>query len=233
MIVSERLSRDDKAILAILTRSRAIGPEAARKFGEVKHLSVEALRKRLSRLTASGFLAASKLSDGRLIYRLSHKGVRITGAPPAWAASPSAAILAEALSVVAFAHRTDEFFFLTKAELYLLFRDFLTVTDPPRTIGRFLLRRVHTKDETGKVSVESHLHLWLAEPKPIEELIRRIEVILQHLERTPILRELIENQLLGFTIVVPTKEAKMHLKARTLPTEAVIEVCEELQQFIS
>src|SRR5262245_55281161 len=116
--MKEALTTFDKAVLETLLRTRGLQVATARRFQKLSGIkSGEAIRKRFERLRDTGYLASSKLPSGRQLFRLSEKGVNATGAPRAWANSPTTTIAAEMLSVSSFAWNTDEFLFLTRAEV--------------------------------------------------------------------------------------------------------------------
>jgi hypothetical protein len=231
--MNDDLANLDKAILAILSRVRGARAETLHKYPQLKSAgSLEALRKRLDRRAESGILATSKLPRGSQIYRLSQKGVRLVGAPAAWAASPSPAVAGDMLSASAFGV-SDEFIFLTRVELEALLRELSGENEATKTMGRFVLRRVGALSASEAKAIETHLHFWLSELRPAEELVSRIKTVAENLGRTEVFRDLIAARAFGFTVVVATESAKTHLSQKSFPAETKIETLAELQDIVS
>ena len=186
--------------LATIARVRGVRAETLLHFPQLKSdRSADAARKPLERLCDQGFLAASSLPRGSRLFRLSSKGVAVTGAPPAYANSPSSGIAAEMLAVSTLAWRMEEFLFLTKPELDELLSKIAPDAEKPRHAGRFVLRPAKT---AGGEAPELHLHAFMAELRPAEDLARRAGVVLDNLRRSPIFRDLIRaGQLLKIEVL--------------------------------
>jgi hypothetical protein len=230
--MSESWSSRDKKTLATLERLRGARAETLLNYPCLKPLpSGEAARKQLERLRDQGLLASSPLPRGSALFRLSRKGVALTGAPPAYASSPSTGIAAEMLAVSALAWRTDEFLFLTKSEMEALLAGLTSDPEPPKVSGRFVLRPVKTAGDNPPVS-ELRLHAFLAEMRPAEELVKRASVIVQNLKRGHIFAELIQARLLGLTIAVPSRGVKTSLTGKPFEIETSIVIVEELQDLM-
>jgi hypothetical protein len=232
--MSESLSHRDKTTIATVGRVRGTRAETLLQYAQLKTArSADAARKQLERLCAQSYLAASPLPRGSRLFRLSNKGVVITGAPPAYANSPSTGIAAEMLAVSALAWQTEEFLFLTKSEVEDLLGNSGPDSAMPRLTSRFVLRPVKADgDEAGAVS-ELHLHAFLAELRPADELARRVEVIFQQATRNPLLAVLIQVGLFGVTVAVPSPGVKASLKARIFPFETSVVVVEDIQDLVA
>jgi hypothetical protein len=223
------ISAQDKPVLDILHRVRAILPETAGRYGQLKGASDEALRKRMERLAEKDFLATSALPSGRQIFRLSRKGVKLTGSPTSWAASPTCGILAEALSVSALAWKKDDFLFPTRSEFERLLKDLggEQIQVPPRvTRSRFVLRTMK-----GEHQPEMRLDYWLAELRPAAALASRAEVVAINIAAVPVFKRLIAAGLFGISIAVPTNGVRATLETNALSIPAHIVVVEELQHL--
>jgi hypothetical protein len=222
----------DQGILEILARVRGARVQTLLKYPKTNGAgNEEAMRKRLERLCDKGYLASSSLPIGPKIFRLSHKGVKITGAPTSFAASPSASIAAEILAGSSFGYRHEDFVLLTRIECNKLLDEFTRDANQPKIMGRFVLRRIKCRNESGQIVSEIHVHMLLAELRPASELAHRIEIIVQNLLRTAIFHDLIAAALFGFTVVVPSVGVKKSLEEQSLPVETAIEVLEELQNI--
>jgi hypothetical protein len=227
--MSESLSSRDRIRLATIARIRGVRAERLINYPQLKfEKSADAARKPLERLCAQGFLAASALPRGLRLFRLSSKGVAVTGAPPAYAASPSTGIAAEMLGVSALAWQTEEFLFPTKAELEELVATLAPAEENPKLTSRFVLRPVIKCGET-----ELHLHAFMAELRPASDLARRVGVVLSNLRSSAVFRDLLHLGLLGFTIVVPSRGVKSSLERNSFEVETSIVVVEELQDLIA
>jgi|ERR1041385_1484752 hypothetical protein len=230
--MSESLSSRDKTTLATFARVRGARAETLLKYPCLKPArSADAARKQLERLCDQGSLAASALPRGSRLFRLSSKGVALTGAPAAYATSPSAGIAAEMIAVSTLAWR-DEFLFPTKAELDDLLAELARGSEWPKHNGRFVLRPVTTAGPNGPVT-EFRLNAFLAELRPADELVKRAGVIVQNLSRSILFAELIQARLLGLTIAVPSHGVKTSLAGKLPEAEASIVVVEELQDIIA
>lgn len=228
--MSENLGSRDKIRLATIARIRGVRAKTLLNYPQLKtERSEDAARKPLERLCDQGFLAASSLPRGSRLFRLSTKGVALTGAPPAYAASPSAGIAAEMLAVSALAWQTEEFLFPTRAEVEELLASFAPDAEKPKVTSRFVLRRVAT--DSGEV--ELPLHAFMAELRPADELARRAGVVLGGLRRSTVFRDLLQAGLLGLTIAVPSRGVKASLSSKPFETETSIVVVEELQDLVA
>jgi hypothetical protein len=231
--VKELLSTLDSLILAILAVVRGVCAETLSRYRDLRDAGgAEAIRKRLERLAQRGYVANSSLPSGRRIYRLSHRGVRVTGAPSAFATNPSANILAEMVSVSACAWKSEEFDFLTLERRDSLLRQITGKSDHGNVSGRLLLRKIKLEATSDHQASEWHLHYWLAELRTADELTKRINVILQNLSRTPIFEELIAAGIFGVTIACPSPGAKASLEAKSFGVETTVVVIEELQHLV-
>jgi hypothetical protein len=231
--MSEKLSSRDLAVLFIIARTRGARAKTIARHPLFKTESADAVRKRLERLCDQGFLVASKLPRGPQIFRLSQKGVALTGAPAAYANSPSAGIAADMIAVSELCLQ-EECLFPTRAELEELFAEIASDSERPRLAGRFVLRLVNTAggDRSG-ASSELHLHAFLAELRTADDLARRAGVVIDSLRRSPVFRDLIQANLLGLTICAPSRGVKASLEARIFPVETSVVVVEELQDLIA
>ncbi len=229
----KKLSSLDLAALAIIARSRGARAEKVARHPLFKTESIDAVRKRLERLCDQGLLVASKLPRGPQIFRLSHEGVALTGAPAAYANSPSAGIGADMIAVSELCLH-EGFIFLTKAELEELLAKLAPDSERPRLTGRFVLRLVKAADGNSSASSsELHLHAFLAELRPADDLARRAGVVIDSLRRSPVFRDLIQTNLLGLTLAVPSRGVKASLEAKSFAVETSIVVVEELQDLIA
>ena len=232
--MSENLSHRDQTTLAVLARVRGARAETLLNYSQLKsERSADAARKHLERLCDQGFLAASALPRGSRLFRLSSKGVALTGAPPAYANSPSTGIAAEMLAVSTLAWRMEEFLFPTKAELEELLGSSGPDSSKPRLTSRCVLRPVKTDgDNTGAAS-ELHFHAFLAELRPVEEMAKRIEIIIQQASRSAVLAGLIQTGLFGVTAAVASRGVKATLEGKTFAVQTSLVVVEELQDLIA
>lgn len=213
------LSDQDLEAFDVLSRVRAMTSKTAARYKEFGGASEEAVRKRLERLAQRGLLATSELPSGVQIFRLAKKALEITGSPSSWAASPSAGVLAEALSVSGVAWH-PELLFPTRSELDEILKDLAgeKVEIPPRVAqSRFALR-------TLKVNSELRVDYWLSELRPAADLARRAEVIAKNLSAVPIFGKLSLAGLLGLSVAVPSEGVRHTLSGHTfsLPTEIVV-----------
>jgi hypothetical protein len=232
--MSESLSHRDKITLATIARVRGIRAETLLNYPQLKsERSPDAVRKQLERLCDHGFLAASPLPRGPRLFRLSSKGVALTGAPPAYANSPSVGIGAEMLAVSALAWRTDEFLFPTKGELEGLLSSSESDSVKPRLTSRFVLRPVTAGGIKAGSTSELHLHAFMAELRPAEELAKRIEIIVQQSGRSTVLAGLIQSGLFGVTAALPSRGVKASLETKSFAVETALVVVEELQDLIN
>lgn len=230
--MNESLSAWDTALLWILARVRGLRPETALKYTKLRSAGgIEAVRKRMDRLAEKGFLAKSSLPKGQ-IFRLSHKGVRITGAPAAFANSPSGAIAAEMLSVSSFGWRNPDYMFLLNSERDVLMGDLTGGAELPKITGRFFLRSLH-KGELHATQDETRLHYWLAEIRPAGDLAKRVSIIVENTNRVQVFSNLMKTSLFGITIAVPTRAVKVSLDRKSFPLPTEIHVVPELQILIS
>lgn len=231
--MSETPSHRDRSVLALIARLRGIRAETLIRYAPFMGLSVDAARKLLERLCDQGFLAASPLPRGSRIFRLSSKGVASTGAPPAYASSPSAGIAAEMLAVSALAWRTEEYLFPTKAELEELLVRLVPSPEKPKLTGRFVLKLAVANTEDGGSASELHLHAFIAELRPADDLARRAGVVLDNLQRHEAFQDLIQARLLGVTIVVPSRGVRASFIAKPFKCETSLVVVEDLQDLLA
>ena len=232
--MSESFSSRDKITLHTIARVRGVRAETLLHYLQLKAgRSAEATRKQLERLCASGFAAASALPRGSRLFRLSRKGVALTGAPAAYAGSPSTGIAADMIAVSSLAWRTDEFLFPTKTELEELLAGLAPDSEKPKPAVRFVLRPVKADGDNGRSSAVLHLHAFMAELRPADDLARRAGVVLDGLRRSAVFRDLIQARLLGFTIAVPSRGVKASLEGKPFEIETSIVVVEELQDLIA
>lgn len=229
--MQEALNSYDQAVCKTLARVRGLRPETALKYQKLKAvMTVGATRKRFDRLVEKGLAAKSNLPAGPQIYRSSRKGVQLTGAPSSFADAPTEAVAYDMVATSSCGWRTDEFVFLTRVEFIAICEQLYPGFRIERFPGRFLLRTIkRSTANSEKPESEAHLHFWLAEFKPAEQLARRVEVIVEHLTKSnPFFEEAIRAGLFGITIAVPTAGVKATLEQKTFPVETSIVVLDEL-----
>jgi hypothetical protein len=224
----------EQALLNTLARVRGLRPEMSLKYPQLRGVrSLEAARKRFERMEIKGLLAKSNLPTGPQIFRLSRRGVQLTGAPSSFADAPTQSVAYEMIAVSACGWRNTEFLFLTRQELV----DVCTNLHPgfamERFPGRFLLRTgTRHGNESELAAAETHLHFWIAEFKPAEQLARRIEVASQQLAKSsPFFAQAFRSGVMGISVAVPTAGVKATLKRSPFKIEVSIEVVQELAAF--
>jgi len=229
MVKKQSLSEFDKAMLQILLRTRGMDVRTAQRYlapGDTR--SEDALRKNFERLRDSGYIAGSKLPSGRQMFRLSHKGVKLVGAPAAWAARLTASIAAEMISISAVAWNRDEFLFLTQAELSALLQELQPRCEVSRLPGRFLLRSAKDSETESNTF---RLNYWMCEIRPAESLRRRVQVVAENLARNAVFAELMSTRQFGMSIAVPSLGVKASLEQGDFPVDSEVLVVEELQEL--
>jgi DNA-binding PadR family transcriptional regulator len=233
-MTNESLSQWDLALLEVLARVRGIRPETVLKYSKLKIPGgSEAIRKRLDRLCDKGLLAKSSLPRGGQIYRLSHKGVRLTGASAAFANSPSVSIAAEMLSISSVAWKTSDYLFPTNVERDSFLAELAENSSMAKVHARLFLRLNKTQDRRDNSAQETCIHYWLAELRPPNDLQKRTEIIVQNLLRIGIFLELNHVGLFGITIAVPSHGVKASLDASSFPVSTETLVVEELQNLFT
>lgn len=231
-----QLSNYDLSALGVLARLRGLKSEMAPKFAVLREAKTPgAARKRFERMCKRGVLATSKLPAGSQLFRLSAKGVKMIGAPPSFADPPTQGICYDMIASGACGWRTQEFIFLTRSELDALVEKLSPLSKPLKHHGRFILRAFQAEGtEPKEQRIEWHLHFWLAEFKPAEQLAQRIEVIARQLPKSaPFFEDAKQMGLLGVTVAVPSAGVKTTLDAVTFPLEVSVVVVEELAATVS
>lgn len=231
MNMKEVLNNYDHAVLQTLARVRGLRAKTAPKYPKLNVVkNEEASRKRFERLEQSGLLAKSSLPAGSQLFRLSRKGVQLTGAPNSFADAPTESVAYDMVAASSCGWRTDEFVFLTREEFVLICEQLYPEFKIARFPGRFLLRTIKRPTRNSEEpQSETHLHFWLAEFKPAEQLARRIEVVVEHLTKSsPFFQEAIHAGIFGITVAVPTEGVKATLDQKKFPIEITIVVLEEL-----
>jgi hypothetical protein len=233
--MKDGLSKWDQNLLFLLARVRGLRPDTANKFRHLQlQAGVQAVEKRMVRLCEKGFLARSAVPRGRQLFRLSHRGVRLTGARPAFASCPSTDIAAEMLSLSCVAARSDEYLVLTKEESDRTLNELFNECETPKLIGRLVLRFApNTHNSSERANRETCLHQWLAELRPANELQRRVETIVANLSRNRVFADLISARVFGITIAVPNKAVKQSFESKTLSIETNLLVVTELQDLFA
>lgn len=195
------LPHEQQVILKILGRVRAASIEALFKYPGLEAVTPDTLRKRCDRLVEKGLLGKSAIPGSTQIYRLSKKGVQLVGAPASYAEPLTAATAYDSVAASHCGWEKDRFVFLTRQEWLALGSELSPGFAMERQQGRFLLRRVSVDPP------ETHyLHFWLAEFKPADQLARRIHAISSALTKAnPLFPELIQRDLFGVSVAVPTQ----------------------------
>lgn len=227
-------SKDVRAALAILGQVRLLRAATALKYPALIGASEEAMRKQLERACAGEhpYLAKTSLPAGPQVFHLSRKGAQFIGASETWADTITPGTAALWLSISSFAWRQD-LSILSTSERSALLRVLSPGADVSKIPGTFVLRSFQIPTPTNGTTTETRVHYWLAELRPTHQLVRRVEVILQHLQRCQPFTELRELGLFGITVVVPTNEAKEALLHHKCPIDLEVLVLEELQDLIA
>src|SRR5436190_20540519 len=135
------LNSYDQAVLKTLARVRGLRPRVAPKYPKLDVVKKEeASRKRFERLEQTGLLAKSSLPAGPQMFRLSRKGVQLTGAPNSFADAPTESVAYDMVATSSCGWRTDEFVFLTREEFVVICQQLCAEFNIARFPGRFLLR---------------------------------------------------------------------------------------------
>ncbi len=223
----------ESAAVSVLARFRGLQAEVAPNYAVLRDVKTPgAARKRFERMAKKGLLAASKLPAGPQVFRLSAMGVKLTGAPPSFADAPTLGVSYDMIAASHLGWRTGEFIFLTRSELDALAAELTPNSEPLKHHGRLLLRSSRTAGPGH--DLEWHLHFWLAEFKPAEQLARRIEVIAKQLPGSaPLFEAAKEMGLLGVTVAVPSVGVKATLEAMSFPLEVSPVVVEDLAVAVS
>jgi len=231
--MSDNPTRKEKCLLEYSSRVRGFQTRTAHLFPELNIFGTEdGLRKCSDRMVEGGLLACSKPTRGQKLYRLSNKGVQITGAPPAFATQPSPNIAAWMLAASRLAARVNDFKFLTSPELNKALCDLGNTNTALKVPIPLILRKVSPAGSNTSMGTEAHLHVFLCELRTAEALAARAGTIIEKLMRTELLRELSDANIFGITIVAPSADFKNSLKTKDLPSETFVEVVEELQDLI-
>lgn len=229
-------SNYDLSALGVLARVRGIQAEVACKYAVLREAkTLGSTQKRFERAVKRGLLATSKLPAGPQMFRLSAKGVKLTGAPPCFADAPTQGVCYDMVASAACGWRTQEFIFLTRSELDALVEKLSPLSKPLKHHGRFVLRAFQAEGtESKEQRIKWHLHFWLAEFKPAEHLAQRLEVIANQLTKSaPFFEDAKQMGLLGVTVAVPSAGVKTTLDAVTFPLEVSVVVVEELAATVS
>jgi len=222
----------DEILIDLTARTRGIRAETASRYPQLKKAgNPAAIGKRMDRQCEKGVLASSPLPKGPKIYRLSNKGVRLTGSPSCWASAPTTSIAAEMLSVGCLGLMSAEYVFPTHSELRSLLANLTNEPLPARLPGRFVLRSGPISSSDIQKS-EMHVHALLSELRPADHLKKRVEIIVENLGHTKVFAELIELHLFGVTVAVPNAVVKNTLGTQTFPVPTNVVVIEELQDLI-
>lgn len=227
--MQDSLNSYDQAVVKTLKRLRGLRPKMASKYPKLDAVkNEESSRKRFERLEKHGLVAKSSLPAGPQIFRLSRKGVQLTGAPNSFADAPTEAVAYDMLAASSCGWKLDEFVFLTREEFVVICTQLCPEFQMAKFPGRFLLRTIKRTTDNSE-QAETHLHFWLAEFKPAEQLARRIEVIVEHLTKSnAFFGEAIRAGLFGITVAVPTAGVKATLEQKKFPIETSIVVLDEL-----
>lgn len=220
--MKENISALEEPLMQFVSRVRGTLPENAAAYPDLNGATAEAIRKRAERLVEKGYFLTSLLPSKRQFFRLSKKGAGAMGCPPSYAASPTAGILMEALSISALACRKTEFLFPKRAELQAILNDLAEgeVQIPLRMMtNRFVLRTIGAR---GKAEVR--LDFWLAEMRSPLELIRRVEIVSKNLRTIPLFEMLMEHGLMGISIPVASEGVMETLASHSsaFPTHSVV-----------
>lgn len=196
------LPHEQQVILKILGRVRAASIEALFKYPDLAEAGTpDTLRKRCDRLTERGLLAKSNLPGSTQLYRLSKMGAQLVGAPASYAEPLTAATAYDSVAASHCGWEKDRFVFLTRQEWLALGSELSPGFAMERQQGRFLLRRV-----SSHPPVTHRLQFWLAEFKPAVDLARRVHAISNALVKAhPLFPELIQRDLFGISVAVPTQ----------------------------
>jgi hypothetical protein len=229
----KQLSRTDQVLLYWLARTGGLRAEDARKYPGLEHIrTTEAMTKRLDRLCAAGYVAASPLLRGPRLYRLSQKGARLTSAPNSYTAKPTAGKLVQLVSISAVGARVKEVVFVSPQQLASLAQDLSVDPIPANFPGRFALRTFPASDAANGHDGETHVFYWLAENRSPENLVKRVETIIAKLRTYALFASLIELDLFGVAVAVPSMAAKAALEQKPFPTKTEFWVLEQLHDVI-
>lgn len=216
--MKEQLPSITKALLNFLATVRGTRAVTAVKYLEKPfHCTQGAMRKRLERMAEDGLIVASAMASGQQLYRLTRKGVQMTGAPSCFSDPPTVAVLYEIIATSNCACREDEFLFLKRQDFLdiMLQRDSAFKAD--KIPGRFLF---HTNLDGRSNSPEppipaTRLAFWLAEFRPPDQLANRIATVADGLMKTsPLFLELADHDLFAIAVAVPSEGVLRSLKER-------------------
>jgi hypothetical protein len=223
-----------RAALAILGRVRLLRATRAPQYPALTGANEEAIRKQFERACTGehAYLAKTSLPAGPQVFHLSRKGAQFIGAPVTWADAIAPGTAALWLSISSFAWRQD-ISVLSTSERSALLQRLSPAEDVSKIPGTFVLRTFQIPTPTNGTTTETHLHYWLAEIRPADQLVRRVEVILQHLQICKPFSALMELGLFGVTVIVPTNEAKETIQQHKCSIHLEVLVLEELQDLIA
>jgi hypothetical protein len=145
----------------------------------------------MDRLCEKGYVAKSALPSGPQIFRESHKGVEQTGAPKCWANAPTKYIAADMISISSLGWKLNEYIIPTQREWTDYLKRLSSDAALPKTAGRFVLR-IKPAETGSSLPPEAHVHYWLAELRPADQLVKRVETVVAHLKESKFFSELIE-----------------------------------------
>lgn len=219
-----KLQPKDEVVLDGISHTRCALPETIQTFLEGDTLN--AARKRAERMAADGFLATSLLPSGRQWFRHSKLGCKHTGSPACWSESPPPGVIAEALAAGAVMNISG-FKILRPADVARFLRaaaldDSLAI--PARVMAS---RFVRTEEQNGDL----RLNYLLAEIRPAAKLEQRAETVLHQLGRIPVFNSLINSDLFGLVIAVPTDGVRATLVVDKLAVPVRVIVVEEFRHL--
>lgn len=231
--MKEQLPVIEKALLLFLATVRGTRALTAVKFLAKKFkCTEEAMRKRLERMAKKDLIVAVSMASGPQLYRLTRKGVQMTGAPSSFSDPPTVAVLYEMIATSSCACEAEEFRFLTRQD----FLDIMCERDPAfkadKIPGRFLFHLNAKESSPNSQSSAPRLAFWLAEFRPPDQLASRITTVTEGLLKTSLLfRELIDHDLFEIAVPVPSEGVQRSLNERQYSVRVTSIVVSELFEF--
>ena len=221
-----KLAKKDQAVMDGLSRTRLALVETIQHFPGLQGDSPNAVRKRVERLSAKGFVASSLLPSRCQWFRQSKAGCKHTGSPACWSESPALGVIAEALAVGAMM-KTRGFDILRPADVATFLRraacdDSLAI--PARVMASRFFR---TEEQNGDL----RLCYLLAEIRPAAKLEQRAETILNQLVRIPVFNSMINSDLFGLVIAVPTDGVRASLNVGKLAVPVRVILVEQFRHL--
>jgi hypothetical protein len=233
--MKEELPAITKALLLFLAAVRGTRAATAVKFLASTFKCTEgAMRKRLDRMAKEGLIVAASLPSGPQLYRLTRKGVQLTGAPVCFSDPPTVAVLYEMIATSNCACQTDKFLFLTRQDFLGIMCERDSAFKADKIPGRFLFHNGLDESSNSPKSQlpGTRLAFWLAEFRPPDQLASRISTVADGLLKTsPLFRELIDHDLFEIAVAVPSEGVQRSLDERQYSVRVTPIVVSELLEF--